>query len=185
MDRIEFVEVSDPGLIKIVEKLARSIWRQHYVPIIGKDQVEYMLEKFQSKEAILNQIKKEGYHYYLLRDISNDNWIGYVGIVHKQNELFLSKLYIAVEERSKGYGKRAVEFIETLARHKGLDKISLTVNKNNKDSIGVYKNLGFVITDSLVTDIGNGFVMDDYRMEKSITGPRGRFSASSSENRGK
>lgn len=33
-----------------LEKLAKEIWNQHFVPIIGQDQVDYMLNKFQSFE---------------------------------------------------------------------------------------------------------------------------------------
>ena len=44
----------------------------------------------------------------------------------------------------------------------------LTVNKYNSSSIEVYKKRGFEITDAAVTDIGSGFVMDDYIMEKQF-----------------
>jgi GNAT superfamily N-acetyltransferase len=159
--------VSDENLICVVEALAYSIWREHFIPIIGSPQVEYMLEKFQSKRAILNQIEKDGFLYYLCKD-RNGSWVGYFAVVPQQEELFLSKLYITAENRGKGYAKSALEFIETLARDKGLSKITLTVNKKNTNPINVYKKLGFVITDSPVTNIGNGFVMDDYKMEKAI-----------------
>lgn len=44
-------------------------------------------------------------------------------------------------------------------------KIQLTVNKHNINSINAYKKWGFKTIDSVVTDIGSGFVMDDYIME--------------------
>jgi len=47
----------------------------------------------------------------------------------------------------------------------GLSRIQLTVNKGNSGSISVYEHWGFVTVDSVVTDIGCGFVMDDYVME--------------------
>lgn len=167
MEKPKIVKVSDKNLISVVETLAHSIWREYFVPIIGSPQVEYMLEKFQSREALLNQIEKDGFIYYLLED-KNDNWVGYFGVVPQKKDLFLSKLYITAENRGKGYGRRALEFIETLARAHGFSMITLTVNKNNSDSIKAYKKLGFAVTDSLVTDIGNGFVMDDYKMGKPI-----------------
>ena len=166
MDKIKIIEVSDENLISVVETLAYSIWRQHYTPIIGRKQVEYMLDKFQSRQAIFNQIK-EGYLYYLIKDETGD-WIGYIGVIPKEKELFLSKLYVNYENRGKGYGRQAIEFIEKIAREKGLSKIALTVNKNNTNSIQAYKKFGFVIACPIVQDIGNGFVMDDYRMEKFV-----------------
>jgi ribosomal protein S18 acetylase RimI-like enzyme len=167
VEKPKIVKVSDKNLIAVVETLAHNIWREYFTPIIGSPQVEYMLEKFQSRRALLSQIEIEGYLYYLFKD-ENDNWAGYFAVVPQKKELFLSKLYVTAENRRKGYGRRALEFVEALARDNGLSKITLTVNKNNSDSINAYKKLGFVITNSLVTDIGDGFVMDDYKMEKAI-----------------
>lgn len=48
----------------------------------------------------------------------------------------------------------------------GLESIYLTVNKNNTNTISAYIKLGFEIVDSIITDIGSNFVMDDYIMEK-------------------
>ena len=167
MGEIKIIKVSDDNRISVVENLAYSSWREHFTPIIGGPQVEYMLEKFQSKAAILDQIENQGYLYYLFED-ENSGWIGYCAVVPQPEELFLSKLYIAAEDRRRGFGRRALEFIENLARDNGLSKITLTVNKNNAGPINAYKKLGFVITDSVVTDIGGSFVMDDYKMQKSI-----------------
>ena len=80
----------------------------------------------------------------------------------------MSKLYIKSSERGKKFGRKAINFIENLAKEKMLYKITLTVNKNNVNSINAYKKMGFVNTGSVVKDIGNGFVMDDYKMEKIL-----------------
>ena len=71
-------------------------------------------------------------------------------------------------ERGKGYGKRAMEFVERLARDAGCSSITLAVNKKNTDSVAVYERLGFKISKAIVMDIGSGFVMDDYLMERSL-----------------
>jgi ribosomal protein S18 acetylase RimI-like enzyme len=60
-----------------------------------------------------------------------------------------------------------MEFIEQLACQRGFTRVWLTVNKGNP-SVKVYERLGFRIAKDLVMDIGNGFVMDDYRMEKTV-----------------
>jgi ribosomal protein S18 acetylase RimI-like enzyme len=158
-------KVSTEAQIETVARLASEIWNQHFVPIIGQAQVDYMVEKFQSKRAISEQIEG-GYSYYLLK--GDDDYVGYTGMCFKEDELFLSKLYIRASGRGKGYGRKAVEFIEELAREKGLSRIRLTVNKNNTDTINAYEKLGFKNLGSLVQDIGGGFVMDDYEMEKVL-----------------
>lgn len=161
-------KVSTDAQIETVAQLACEIWNQHFVPIIGKAQVDYMVEKFQSRRAISEQIAS-GYFYYLLK--AQDDYVGYAGLCSEQDELFLSKLYIRASDRGKGYGRKALEFIEERAKEKGLGKITLTVNKNNTDTIKAYEKLGFANLGSFVQDIGGGFVMDDYRMEKVIRRP--------------
>ena len=54
------VETNDD--IYTVATLAQEIWTQHFTPIIGASQVDYMLNKFQSTEAITAQIA-DGWEY--------------------------------------------------------------------------------------------------------------------------
>ena len=161
-----FTEVSTEYQIEIVEALAREIWTEHYVPIIGKEQVAYMLASFQSRQAIREQIRT-GIAYYLIRE--GDAHIGYMAVQPKGRELFLSKIYLKLSMRGLGYGKKAIQFAEKVAKELDLDKIALTVNKNNINSIKAYEKMGFINTGSVVQDIGNGFVMDDYKMEKTLS----------------
>src|SRR5262249_43125878 len=81
-----------------------------------------------------------------------------------------SKLYLKREARGSGAGRLTMERIERFARGRGLGSIWLTVNKRNP-SVRAYQRMGFAITADLCTDVGAGFVMDDYRMEKAITSP--------------
>ena len=156
---IEFKNVDNIEEIVQISKLARIIWNEHYVPIIGNQQVSYMLEKYQSENAIQQQIK-EGYKYYLIYD--NQVEAGYFSVQDREKKLFLSKLYVLKYFRGKGIGKQGIEYIKNNFSN---SIIQLTVNKNNSDSIAFYQNIGFEIVDDVVVDIGSGFVMDDYVME--------------------
>ena len=160
-----FIEVLTEEQIEIVESLAEEIWTEHYIPIIGKAQVDYMLDRFQSKQSISDQIRS-GFLYFLIKE--DNQFIGYIGVQQKGDELFLSKIYIKSSERGKGHGKKAIQFIERLAKEKGVRKIALTVNKNNRGAIKAYEKLGFKNLGSLIQEIGNGFIMDDFRMEKTV-----------------
>jgi len=150
--------------IPVLTVLAEKIWTEHYTPIIGNAQVSYMLKKFQSEESIKQQLN-EGYTYYII--LYNGKTAGYFSILFKaeENYLFLSKLYVDKEFRRKGLASDTLIFIRKLAKEANLPAICLTVNKGNTDSINAYLSLGFVKTDSIITNIGNGFVMDDYIME--------------------
>ena len=55
-----------------------------------------------------------------------------------------------------------------MAREQGCRHLSLTVNKNNTGSIRAYESLGFVNLGPLQTDIGQGFIMDDFLMKKAL-----------------
>lgn len=165
---VKFIPVSSANQIETVESLAKEIWSEHYTAIIGRNQVEYMLDRFQSKKAISDQIR-EGVLYFLM-DAGSQS-IGYLAVEPKGCELFLGKIYVRSSSRMRGFGKEALLFIEGLARKRGLEKISLTVNRNNSGSIKAYERLGFKNCGPVVQDIGGGFVMDDYRMEKIVSCP--------------
>ena len=162
---VKFREARDPGDIVQIAGLADIIWREHYTPIIGKAQVDYMLEHFQSAEAISKQIA-EGMVYYLM--LKEDGAVGYLAIQKRGQELFLSKIYLLREYRGLGMGKAALDFIAEKARELGCTCIALTVNKNNDRSIKAYSKMGFENKGALVTEIGGGFVMDDYLMVKFL-----------------
>ena len=146
--------------------LANEIWHQHFIPIIGEAQVEYMVEKFQSYPAIKSQIENDGYEYYQI--FSGHTMAGYTGIHQENNALFLSKLYIKKDFRGQHLATKALGFLIQLCKERGLGKIWLTCNKYNSNTLAVYDHLGFVITDEQVADIGNGFVMDDYILTYTV-----------------
>jgi ribosomal protein S18 acetylase RimI-like enzyme len=151
--------------IKELTSLIRAVWREYYAPIIGVEQVEYMLDKFQSVEAILRQIE-ENYRYYgLLRE---GRLAGYYAVQPQAEEIFLSKFYVAAAFRGQGLGKKTLQHLIDHYATPDKKTIWLTVNKKNGNSIAIYKKLGFVITESIITDVGDGFVMDDYRMERRL-----------------
>lgn len=164
MEMVErrFVLAEDDEGIREIAVLAEEIWNQHFVPIIGKAQVDYMVEKFQSYPALKAQIEDGGYEYYQMR--SGSVLAGYIGVHPEDEALFLSKLYIKQDCRGQHLATEAFRFLVDLCRKRGLKKIWLTCNKHNDNTLAVYDHLGFKITDEQVADIGNGFVMDDYIM---------------------
>ena len=164
---IVFEAVKTPEQIAQVAETAAPIWYETYEPIIGRDAVDYMLDKFQSVEAVERQLSAEGYAYYLI--CADSGVAGFIGLVpHKEGKMFLSKLYVRKEYRGKGITRAAFAFIEKLCRDEGLDKIYLTVNKRNFHAIDVYKHHGFYEIDAVVSDIGCGYVMDDYILQKDV-----------------
>lgn len=150
--------------IKVTADLAHKIWNHHYVPIIGQDQVDYMLDKIQSEKAITDQIDSD-YEYYLLYD--QIIAIGYLGLRPNlpKGKLMISKIYVDHTIRGKGYGYQLLEFTKKLSTERNITTIWLTVNRYNTNTINWYKKRGFKITEEKQFDIGKGYIMDDYVLE--------------------
>ena len=160
---MNFIDIKTKEKVKILEKLASEIWNEYWTIILSQSQIDYMLDKFQSYSAINNQIENEQYIYHILED--DEKFLGYLGVSLKEEYLFLSKLYIKKDFRGLGCGKIAFNKIKQIAQNNNKKSIRLTVNKNNVNTIKTYEKWGFKIIASVVTDIGNNFVMDDYIME--------------------
>ncbi|WP_304543163.1 GNAT family N-acetyltransferase [Sulfurimonas microaerophilic] len=166
MIKISFEQVTTTEQIDTVTQLANTIWQEHYTPIIGAEQVDYMLKTFHSEDTISNEIKNKGYEYFLI--IKDTTPIGYIGINIEEQKLFLSKFYILFSYRKNGFGRLSIDFLKQLARSFELTKITLTVNKHNLNTITAYQKMNFQITAEVCADIGKGYVMDDYKMELCI-----------------
>lgn len=151
--------------LSVIEGLAQTIWREHYTPIIGPDQVEYMLAKYQSVAVMQEQID-HGYGYYLL--FYRGEPVGYLSLRLDAEAVFLSKIYVLKDYRGKGIARAAMDFVISETIRAGLGLIRLTVNKNNTGSILAYERMGFLNKGPKVTEIGGGYVMDDFVMEMEI-----------------
>ncbi len=149
-----------------LSRLAGRIWREHFLGIISAEQIEYMLDRFQSEHVMRRQLADEGYVYYLARVEGTP--VGYAGIVPGEDEIFLSKLYVDKAYRGQGIGKKLIK--RFLSDYCGRNRIRLTCNKDNKATLKAYEHMGFLIVDDVVTPIGNGMVMDDYILELNING---------------
>ena len=160
-------KVDNESCIRNVASLAHEIWNQHFVPIIGQAQVDYMLDKFQSVNAITKQLN-EGFEYYIIS--SDKTKAGYLGLLPDINsgKMMISKIYVRKELRGSGVGNSAIEFVKNLCRNRNINTIWLTVNRYNDDTIEWYLRKGFVIVQEVKKDIGNGFFMDDYIMEMKV-----------------
>lgn len=163
----EIKRVTEQHDIRIIAKLAAKIWNQHYVPIIGQAQVDYMLNTFQSTEVITRQIAS-GYEYYLLS--SDGMEMGYLALVPDASEdkMMISKIYVDQQGRGSGHGKYLLEFAKKACVDRKIKKLWLTVNKYNSDAIDWYSRRGFTLVESVKQDVGNGFFMDDYIMEMTM-----------------
>lgn len=167
---LTLLPVADAAHAERVAQLADRIWRAHYTPIIGAEQVTYMLVRFQSPQAILDAVRA-GCRYVLA--VRGDTDVGYAA--HQPDPdadtLFLSKIYVDACRRRCGIGAALLANAEAHAREAGCVAVRLTVNRHNRVAITWYQRRGFGMTGCVVQDIGSGYVMDDYAMRKPLPSP--------------
>lgn len=165
--------------LTVLSQMAEEVWHQHFASILSPEQIDYMVEKFQSYPAMKKQMAEDGYQYYLIREAdgaparpehaSYGGCRGYMGIRVEEDAVFLSKLYLLEPYRGRGLSSRALSFLKCIARDHGCRRIWLTVNRFNDHTIEVYRHWGFEVIREQCADIGSGFVMDDYVMSLEVT----------------
>ena len=186
---LSFIPVKTVADQELLARIAGEIWRGYWPALIGEGQTEYMIERFQSFQAITRDMAEHDYEYWLLvateqgADASDGGLdsisaavspkksiVGFTGGRSEPdtNRFFISKVYLFPEARGHGYARRTMEFFEDLCFARGHAAMYLTVNKHNDLGIRAYKGTGFEVIDSVETDIGHGFIMDDYIMQRSF-----------------
>lgn len=150
--------------IQELSNIASSIVKVHFDPIIGPTQNDYMISKFQSPQAIREQLT-HGYRYYWL--LKENVKAGFCAFFPRNGKMYLSKFYILQAFRGQHLAREMFSFIVEETKAESLNKIFLNVNKENTGVIAVYEHLGFKKICEEKTDIGHGFYMDDYVMEYS------------------
>lgn len=157
---MEIIRCTTDAQIQELAQLAEVIWHEYFTSLIGEEQVLYMVNKFQSLPALRKAIREDGYVYFL--GYEGTRLIGYCGVKPEADRLFLSKLYLHKDARGKHLSSQLLEEALKFARALGKSAVYLTCNKYNKHSLQVYQAKGFYEIDAVQTDIGGGFIMDDY-----------------------
>ncbi len=152
------LDINDEKGISAMSAMATKIVKEHYDPIIGKEQNDYMIALFQSEDAIRSQLES-GYRYYFVKD--GERTIGFMAFYPRGDAMYLSKFYLYKNERGKGYSRHMFEYIMAAADKEGLAGVELNVNRGNP-TCKIYESLGLKIIRNEKNDIGNGFYMDDY-----------------------
>jgi GNAT superfamily N-acetyltransferase len=150
-----------------IRTIAHKAWPVAYGEILSKEQLDYMLEKMYSEATLLDNLNK-GHRFILVKEDSV--CMGFASFEHHYlNEKCtrLHKIYLLPETQGKGLGKFLLERIVALAKENHSDRISLNVNRFNKAYV-FYKKIGFEVVAEEDLAIGNGYLMEDYKMEKKI-----------------
>ena len=154
----------EEGDIAAVIALAGIIWRHHYPGIISMAQIDYMLAQRYTPAIIRAQMRST--HAWWDKALLGGRIIGFAQYELARGAMKLDKLYVHPDCQRQGHGARMLAHVEAAARAHGLAAVRLNVNKHNGKSIAAYRKGGYEVVETVVVDIGQGFVMDDYIMEK-------------------
>jgi ribosomal protein S18 acetylase RimI-like enzyme len=150
-----------------VARLADTIWRAHYSSMISMAQIDYMLDGRYVPER-MRQYLDSGQRWMWVLRVDGEP-AGYCSCsLADDDAMKLEQLYLLSTHKGQGLGGTMLRHVEAQARALGRSRLYLTVNKGNTDSIAIYRRSGFVLREEAVFDIGNGYVMDDYVMEKRL-----------------
>jgi ribosomal protein S18 acetylase RimI-like enzyme len=161
---LQLIKANQSDINRIAD-LAKLIWNQHYISIIGQDQVNYMLEKIYNYKSLLNQLNELNHLFFLITQSGKE--IGFVSINSSNEEdFFIHKFYVDQDCANTGIGTQILSQLESIFLPKTL---SLTVNRQNFKSINFYFKNNFKIKSVEDFDIGNGYVMNDFVMYKTLS----------------
>ena len=162
----QIIAATEEDLLAIA-KLARVIWQEYYPSIITTEQIDYMLDRMYSLETLRAELQ-EGIRYERLLIDGEFSGFASFGPTGQIEIVKLHKLYLLPKQHGRGFGTALLKYCENEARKLGGRQLILNVNKRNSRAIAAYRKNGFSIVDSVVSDIGDGFVMDDYVMSKCL-----------------
>lgn len=148
--------------------LAREIWYAHYPAIISTAQIEYMLDQRYRPEVVRAELAEPGLWWdKLMIGPAMAGFSSYF-LVPSAREMKLDKLYVHPRQQRRGYGRLLIERACEVGRAYECRRLVLVVNKGNTAAIAAYRKHGFRISEAITKDIGEGFVMDDYLMAKTL-----------------
>jgi diamine N-acetyltransferase len=151
--------------IPLIRELTNKVWPQTYAVILSAAQIEYMLEMMYSGQSLQKQIGGGAEFIIVYEDGVAVGFASYQEI--KPAVYKLHKLYVLPSQQGKGTGRYVIGHILQTIKEKGAATLQLQVNKHNKAK-DFYEKNGFTVLEEIKLDIGGGYIMDDYVMEKKV-----------------
>lgn len=151
--------------IPLIQELGSRIWPPTYSDILSSEQIDYMLAMMYSAESLKNQMDC-GHEFLIISEL--EMHIGFASFSEIENNIYkLHKIYVLIEQQGKGRGSFVITEILNTVEKRGAIALRLNVNRHNSART-FYEKLGFNTIGEEDIDIGNGYLMNDYVMEKRL-----------------
>jgi len=143
-----------------------QVWPPTYVPIIGEQQVAYMIGLFYAPEHLAKQMA-EGHSFIVC--YSGEEPVGFAGWSEVEPNIYkLHKLYVLTTRQGRGIGKLMMDHILKEIKTAGATALRLNVNRHNLNAKAFYEKTGFTLYKDEDIDIGSGYFMNDHVLELTV-----------------
>lgn len=165
---MEVRQITDPADLRIIREIADRVWPETFAAILSPEQIAYMMEMMYAPEVLGAELARG----YIFEVLYVDGFpAGYA--VHSRYEARpdtakLHKIYLLADYQGRGLGSQLLAHVIRRAAEAGYRFLRLNVNKENVKAQKAYLRNGFTVVETVKIDIGNGFYMDDYVMEKAL-----------------
>ena len=151
--------------IPLIRDLTFRIWPQTYTGLLTPEQIEYMLGMMYSESSLEKQMNSGSQFIFVYDD---EEPVGFAAYFSKELSIYkLDKIYILPSQQGKGTGRFVIDYIVDELKKKEASALQLQLKRDNKARF-FYEKLGFKILHEINVDIGNGYFMNDYLMEKKL-----------------
>ncbi len=164
---MEIRALKTPEELQIVRDIAERIWPETFREILSSEQLTYMMRMMYAPEVMEKELAN-GYHFDVL--VIDGAPAGYVSYARYDvpETAKLHKIYLLSQFHRHGYGSWMLQHVIDRCREAGFRYLRLNVNKHNVRARASYLRNGFTDLESVKIDIGNGFYMDDFVMQKVL-----------------
>src|SRR5690606_10757541 len=153
--------------IALIEEIGTTVYWSTYPSILGDAQVQYMLRKFYSPEALADQMLKGHSFWIVFVDGAPPAFTSFSQTNEAADTWHLQKIYILTKMQGKGIGRRLLKEVAEHCRKNGGQRLQLNVNRFNQAK-EFYEKLGFRVIREEDVAIGEGYYMNDFVMELDL-----------------
>lgn len=153
---------------KAIQDIAGKTWPLTYGAILSSEQIQYMFSMMYDLDALKNQAETKNHHFIIAEE--DGNFLGFASYefdYHNEPKTKIHKIYILPETQGSGIGKKLIYYITEASKSNNQQFLSLNVNRFN-EAIHFYTKIGFEKAGEEDINIGNGYVMEDFIMEKKL-----------------
>jgi GNAT superfamily N-acetyltransferase len=153
--------------IPLIQELTDKIWRPTYQQILTPEQIEYMINLMYSTASLSRQIDELHHHFILLYEGTQAIGFAAYSTTDIAGIYKLHKIYLDGSYQGRGVGKFLINAVIDRVKAAQAHILELDVNRHNKARF-FYEKQGFIVVKEKDTDIGQGYLMNDYVMQKTL-----------------